>query len=265
MPWTLSSTTDVLADSEGTPLPYPAEPIKFHTFPDPRLPTGTHFRFIVSSCATPNFPYAPLQGRRIRGFDLLADYLWPTKGEVPSEILPNDNSSSPVTDTAVPAEFMLFLGDFIYADVPMYFGDDAETYRRFYRRNYQSDSLRKVYERLREYPITRVLPATYSDLQLCSIRTTIMRLVYLSVRALPAADSIHRLSTTMSVKGMTRRLRLRTLRMHSDYTMPTQTMTRRNQASTIMTSAMETSRSSSWTPGGTALILPKATRLRGRC
>ncbi len=49
-----------------------------------------------------------------------------------------------------PAEFMLFLGDFIYADVPLYFGDDAEAYRRLYRRNYQSDSFRKVYEHLRE-------------------------------------------------------------------------------------------------------------------
>ncbi|THG96831.1 hypothetical protein EW026_g5077 [Hermanssonia centrifuga] len=47
-----------------------------------------------------------------------------------------------------PAEFMLFLGDFIYADVPLYFGDDAEAYRRLYRRNYQSDSFRKVYEHL---------------------------------------------------------------------------------------------------------------------
>ena len=48
-----------------------------------------------------------------------------------------------------PTEFLMFLGDFIYADVPFYFGDDAEHYRRLYRRNYQSESFRKVYEHLR--------------------------------------------------------------------------------------------------------------------
>ena len=127
-------------------LSYPAEPLKFHTFPDPRLPTGSHFRFVVSSCATPNFPYAPLQGRRIKGYDLLADYLWPSKSTATEDAL------TAVADADTPpAEFMLFLGDFIYADVPMYFGDNVEAYRRFYRRNYQSPSFRKVYERLREY------------------------------------------------------------------------------------------------------------------
>jgi alkaline phosphatase D len=45
---------------------------------------------------------------------------------------------------------MLFLGDFIYADVPLYVGDDKEAYRRLYRRNYQSSSFRKLYEKLRE-------------------------------------------------------------------------------------------------------------------
>jgi hypothetical protein len=39
-------------------------------------PTGSHFRFIVSSCLKPNFPYVPFQNKRIRGFDLLADYLF---------------------------------------------------------------------------------------------------------------------------------------------------------------------------------------------
>ena len=104
---------------------------------------------MVSSCATPNFPYAPLHGRRIKGYDLLADYLWPTQPALTRD-------ASVVEDgvvaegPAAPVEFMLFLGDFIYADVPMYFGDNVEAYRRFYRRNYQSPSLRKIYERLRE-------------------------------------------------------------------------------------------------------------------
>ena len=44
---------------------------------------------------------------------------------------------------------MIFLGDFIYADVPVYFGDQQEAYRRLYRRNYQSPSFKKVYQQLR--------------------------------------------------------------------------------------------------------------------
>jgi alkaline phosphatase D len=140
---------DVLADIDGSPLPHPAKPINFHTFPDPRIPTGSHFRFVVSSCATPNFPYLPLHGRRIKGFDLLADYLWPSK-TVDADGAPDTPSPE---DVQPPAEFMLFLGDFIYADVPMYFGDNVEAYRRFYRRNYNSDSMRKVYERLRKSAI----------------------------------------------------------------------------------------------------------------
>src|SRR5262249_51410514 len=36
------------------------------------------------------------------------------------------------------AQFMLFLGDFIYIDVPHRFGTDVETYRAAYRRIYSS-------------------------------------------------------------------------------------------------------------------------------
>ncbi|GJE97915.1 PhoD-like phosphatase-domain-containing protein [Phanerochaete sordida] len=152
--WPSTNYEYILADAEATPLPYPAEPIKFHTFPDPRIPTGSHFRFVVSSCATPNFPYVPFHGRRIKGFDLLADYLWPQVPSAPIQANATDASNATEATLAMkgdevpPTEFMLFLGDFIYADVPMYFGDDVESYRRFYRRNYQSPSMRKVYERL---------------------------------------------------------------------------------------------------------------------
>jgi len=150
----------------------------------------------VSSCLKPNFPYAPFQGRRIRGFDLLADYLFaePTVIDTPGTVAyvkANDNvTESPVplednigieTNVSVPkvvpaplevkhgdvapTEFMLFLvrgcrfphqydsdvsqGDFIYADIPHYHGDSKHAYRRLYRRNYNSPSFRKVFERLR--------------------------------------------------------------------------------------------------------------------
>lgn len=149
--WPSTKYEYILADAEAMPLPYPAEPIKFHTFPDPRIPTGSHFRFLVSSCATPNFPYVPFHGRQIKGFDLLADYLWPNVSDasVPENATAASNTSVALsTEEVGPAEFMLFLGDFIYADVPMYFGDNLESYRRLYRRNYQSPSMRKVYEKL---------------------------------------------------------------------------------------------------------------------
>ena len=122
----------------------------------------------------PNFPYVPFRSRRIKGFDLLARYLWPTpdKSVTPpgmgttrnvkaSDLMPSNLNSVPIwpttsaPSTAVvippPAEFLLFLGDFIYADIPFYFGDDKEAYRRLYRRNYLSNSFRKIYERLRRY------------------------------------------------------------------------------------------------------------------
>ncbi|KAJ7702478.1 PhoD-like phosphatase-domain-containing protein [Mycena rosella] len=115
-------------------------PFAFHTFPDSRLATGSHFRFVASSCITPNFPYVPLHGRTITGFDLLARYLFP-------ESAPADAAPGGV-DTPPAAAFLLFLGDFIYSDVPAYIGDTKEAYRRLYRRNYQSKSFKKIYERL---------------------------------------------------------------------------------------------------------------------
>jgi alkaline phosphatase D len=158
---------DTLSVRNGSALPYPSKPIHFQTFPDPRLHYGAKFRFIVTSCIKPNFPYAPLQGNRIKGFDLLAKYLWPDKVTASAHTGSDENStnteanlsdshndsevvSAPLESFSSPAEFMLFLGDFVYADVPLYFGDNKEAYRRLYRRNYQSKSFRKVYERLRE-------------------------------------------------------------------------------------------------------------------
>lgn len=40
---------DRLAAANATLLSYPATPITFKTFPDPRIP-GTKFKFIASSC-----------------------------------------------------------------------------------------------------------------------------------------------------------------------------------------------------------------------
>ncbi|KAF9459580.1 PhoD-like phosphatase-domain-containing protein [Collybia nuda] len=157
--WPNTSYEYAFATLNRTRVVYPGTPLRFHTFPDPRLPTGNHFRFIVSSCVTPNHPYSgPIYRNRIKGFDLLADYLFPpTTGQHP-ELLGNhapslgdasiNASPTRAPTTSPPAEFLLFLGDFIYADVPIYIGDDKEAYRRLYRRNYQSPSYRKIYEHL---------------------------------------------------------------------------------------------------------------------
>ncbi|KAF8894022.1 PhoD-like phosphatase-domain-containing protein [Infundibulicybe gibba] len=93
------------------------------TFPEPGQPS--RFTFLASSCITPNFPYrGPWARRSIRGFDYIATYL------------------------RHPTAFMMFLGDFIYADVPVYIGDDKNAYRRLYRRNHASEEFRSVFERL---------------------------------------------------------------------------------------------------------------------
>ncbi|CAK5264051.1 unnamed protein product [Mycena citricolor] len=128
--WPNTSYEYAVADENRT---ITSGPFVFRTFPDSRLTTGSHFRFVASSCLTPNFPYVPFHGRSIKGFDLLAQYLYPVVQ--PEDPLP-------------PAEFMLLLGDFVYSDIPTYVGDNKEAYRRLYRRNYQSHSFKAIYERL---------------------------------------------------------------------------------------------------------------------
>lgn len=94
--------------------------------------------------------------------DLLADYLWPPSSTgttipltAPTTLLgrqDEDFFNPPERAvTSISPEFMLFLGDFVYADVPYYSGDNLDAYRRLYRRNYQSHSFRRVYERLRRF------------------------------------------------------------------------------------------------------------------
>lgn len=144
------STQDILWGEENYDiLPYPSQPLRFKTSPDSRLPGGSHFRFLATSCITPNHPYrGPLHRKTIHGFDLMAEYLFPVPPSPPVNASPVvANANQTITP---PAEFLLFLGDFIYADVPIYIGDNKEAYRRLYRRNYQSPSFKKIYEHLRE-------------------------------------------------------------------------------------------------------------------
>ncbi|KAI9822637.1 MAG: hypothetical protein M1827_000356 [Pycnora praestabilis] len=74
------------------------------------------FTFLTSSCIKPHFPYNPLSHPlSIPGFRDLAKWI-----------------------PKLHAQFMLFLGDFIYVDVPVRFGTDVESYRREYRQVYSS-------------------------------------------------------------------------------------------------------------------------------
>jgi len=166
-------TTDTLAYPNETHLDYPSTPIQFRTFPDPKISGGSRFRFLTTSCILPNFPWTPAGGRTIKGFDYMADYLfadasishpiWPLSSLLgaPSAVAVNstDHADSNLEGMGLaanmsfstpPTEFLMFLGDFIYADVPFYFGNTKEAYRRLYRRVYNSPSFRKVYEKLRE-------------------------------------------------------------------------------------------------------------------
>ena len=80
------------------------------------VPENDKLTFLTSSCIKPRFPYNPLHHPlTIPGFKQLAKW-------IPS----------------LQASFMLFLGDFIYIDVPRRLGYDVETYRREYRQVYSS-------------------------------------------------------------------------------------------------------------------------------
>jgi alkaline phosphatase D len=76
------------------------------------------YTFVHSSCIKPRVPYTPWQHPlEFPGMKHLAHWL--------PELRPY---------------FMLFLGDFIYVDVPKQLGKDAEHYRREYRQVYSSPS-----------------------------------------------------------------------------------------------------------------------------
>lgn len=66
-------------------------------------------------------------------------------------------------------DFLLFLGDFIYADVPVFIGDDRASYHRLYRRNYQSPSFRRVYEKLRKSRVCFVRPDSDAEVAIVHI------------------------------------------------------------------------------------------------
>lgn len=94
----------------------------FSTAPMPGSKSAHNLTFLTSSCIKPNFPYNPLShALRFPGLEQMSE----TVSRLPSLLRP---------------AFMLFLGDFIYIDVPMRFGSSISHYRSEYRRVYSSPS-----------------------------------------------------------------------------------------------------------------------------
>lgn len=94
----------------------------FVTAPRPESPEANRLSFVTSSCLKPNFPYSILSHPlRVPGIEQMTEAL----GKLPSLLKP---------------AFMLFLGDFIYIDVPFRFGSSMDHYRSEYRRIYSSPS-----------------------------------------------------------------------------------------------------------------------------
>ncbi|RDW93158.1 alkaline phosphatase family protein [Aspergillus mulundensis] len=92
----------------------------FVTNPDPDSSAANKLSFLTSSCMKPNFPYDPRRHPlRIPGLEKM---------------------TTAVSSLSQLPSFMLFLGDFIYIDVPQRFGSSVDHYRSEYRRVYSSPS-----------------------------------------------------------------------------------------------------------------------------
>ncbi|EEA24299.1 hypothetical protein TMatcc_007385 [Talaromyces marneffei ATCC 18224] len=104
----------------------------FVTAPQSGTQSANRLSFLTSSCIKANFPYnAFSHPLRIPGIEQISRAI---------KKLPSLNRPS----------FMLFLGDFIYIDVPLRYGSSLEEYRAEYRRVYSSPSW---YEPADERPI----------------------------------------------------------------------------------------------------------------
>ncbi|BCR90918.1 alkaline phosphatase family protein [Aspergillus chevalieri] len=92
----------------------------FSTAPLPGTESAHALTFLTSSCMKPNFPYNPLSH--------------------PLRFPGVEQVSETISKLLFRPAFMLFLGDFIYIDVPMRFGSSISHYRSEYRRVYSSPS-----------------------------------------------------------------------------------------------------------------------------
>ncbi|KAL1920913.1 uncharacterized protein VTP21DRAFT_11548 [Calcarisporiella thermophila] len=91
----------------------------FKTAPPAGQPT--RLRFGSGSCIKLNFPYpGPFIHEGVKGFKKMGKHKM---------------------------DLLIFLGDFIYADVPFFFGSSTENYRLLYRQIYGSPEYQQIYER----------------------------------------------------------------------------------------------------------------------
>ncbi|GAA5931760.1 hypothetical protein JCM10213_005849 [Rhodosporidiobolus nylandii] len=105
----------------------------FTTFSDPSLSAaavdggeGTHYTFASSSCVKPGFPYeGPWAKSKTKGAE---HFLKVAEREA--------------------VRFMLFLGDFIYSDVPWYAGSAPDQYFKRYRQTFASPEMKKMVEKI---------------------------------------------------------------------------------------------------------------------
>lgn len=107
-------------------------PQYFRTTQDPKLArhSGSHFTFAASSCIKPGWPYVPFQDHtHIKGAGELADRI--SRDRI---------------------EFLMFMGDFIYADAPSKVHSQA-AYAKKYRQTFASPEYRRVYEKIPTYHI----------------------------------------------------------------------------------------------------------------
>ncbi|KAK0384582.1 hypothetical protein NLU13_8668 [Sarocladium strictum] len=106
--------TDLVPDTEYIYVTNASHTGSFRTAPE----NPKRWSLASTSCIKPFYPYNPLDhGLRIKGFEHLADHY-----------------------ATEPFDMMLFLGDFIYIDLPVAHGWSRESYRRAYRQVYASPS-----------------------------------------------------------------------------------------------------------------------------
>ncbi|GAA5893024.1 hypothetical protein JCM6882_006918 [Rhodosporidiobolus microsporus] len=121
---------------ETTYHPAFPSPQTFTTFSDPSLlpasssssveGEGTYYTFASSSCTKAGFPYeGPWAKKTTRGAKMFLDVA-----------------------EKVGVQFLVFLGDFLYADVPVYGGIDVKSYFKGYRQVFASPEIKKMVEKI---------------------------------------------------------------------------------------------------------------------
>ncbi|KAK4888447.1 hypothetical protein LTR27_012670 [Elasticomyces elasticus] len=117
------------------------------TFTLNRLTSDTRFQWVVSNNHTGFFTTAPKPGRTSERAGTIGTFTFLhtscLKNNFPYNPFAHTLSNSGLKHLAnalqdIKAQFMLFLGDFIYIDVPRRHGSTAEDYRREYRQLYAS-------------------------------------------------------------------------------------------------------------------------------